>query len=139
MSPAISINFSLHCISLERFWPQATIFKFGSIFRISASINIDDFSVSFRSKSIIHRFVINLEIFDIVRFRMTIGRSFFSPFSRCRVIDVMNPIHRVLNHIRICIWVLLIQPEVRNPTVCKVREIHLSRNHNNQHIRPTLH
>ena len=65
-----------------------------------ASVEIDDGRVALGRKAVVHRLVVDLEVADVVRTGMSVARAHLSPRGRRRIVDVMHPVHRVLDRCR---------------------------------------
>ena len=62
-----------------------------------AAVDVDDLGVLLRCKAVVHGLVVDLEVPDAVGLGMPVGRTQPPPFGRGRVVEVVNPVHGVLN------------------------------------------
>ena len=72
----------------------------GSDLPQAAAVEIDDGGVALGREAVVHRLVVDLEVADAVRIGMSVARAHLPPRRRRRIVDVMHPVHRVLDRRR---------------------------------------
>ena len=71
--------------------------RVGSNVAQPAAVDVDDFGVRLRREAVIHGLVVDLEELHAVRLGMSVGRAQPSPFGRRRIVQVVDPVHGILD------------------------------------------
>ena len=75
--------------------------SFGSDHPQPAAEHVDDLGVLLRRQAVIHGLVVNLKILYVVGLGMAVGRPEPSPLGCRRIVQVVDPVHGVLNLLRV--------------------------------------
>ena len=62
-----------------------------------AAVDVDDLGVLIRREAVVHGLIVDLEVADAVRLGVPVRCAQLAPFGRWRVVQVMDPVHGVLN------------------------------------------